>query len=391
MANQKSIHKAYREYLDLYYLGHRKFSEFVDDKRLTQTEKVVLNGWLNLKQNKNKEMLQSLESIKTIPDDYIASQVSFLKGCLYNNSGQFKKSVNYFKKSLQFLENYDAQFEKFNLGLSLIGVYFNLGQAQEMLESIKIITNFDPKTQKSKLYIEQSFFSYFLLTGEYENAEQYFNKLQMKIDLFSSIDKVVFYISSYELFINLSQFKKARETIKKLEEIRSFQNSSNLIYMKMMIDHFELNKPLYVYQKDFIKDDFLFHQISVIKSLEEEEISEAKKHWQFLMDVMPWCYQENFEYHGRKSIFKLCLDKYFSQKMSSTTVNLNQEFSTKEEHLVFLIQNGIHNKEELYKHIWGEAHQSKEDLAKLKKLVSRVRAKLGIELKFQKNCYKIAA
>jgi hypothetical protein len=160
--------------------------------------------------------------------------------------------------------------------------------------------------------------------------------------------------------------------------------------MKGLLDFILDGSEIYLYERDFKGIQYLWWQISVIKSLQAKEITVAKEHWRELQKVMPHVYGEDFNYLGGVCLFKIALSKVNVHK-TSLVVNL-PKFETKEELLMFILEeypSGI-LKDDLYKMIYGKEVQDKDDYGKLKTLIKRIRKKMFSDIKSRKGSYYIS-
>lgn len=69
------------------------------DKRLSMSEKQILNGFLLMRDNKNAEALELAEDISSQSDEFVECLRFFLLGATLNNLGHYEKSLINFQKS----------------------------------------------------------------------------------------------------------------------------------------------------------------------------------------------------------------------------------------------------------------------------------------------------
>ena len=158
--------------------------------------------------------------------------------------------------------------------------------------------------------------------------------------------------------------------------------------MKILLQYFDKEATLYVYERDFIDTPELFEQISVIKAISEDDISKAKLHWNILNIFNPSSYGENFQFKGPKGLFSITLQK----ALSKTSLNKNLVSivgKTKEEKIIELLKRnqGPLSKETIYEFIYGAKPGLKSDYIKLSTLISTARKKFKVEIQTRKGCY----
>ena len=150
------------------------------------------------------------------------------------------------------------------------------------------------------------------------------------------------------------------------------------------------DRPLYFYPQQFKVNHSLFYQLKVVQSLQKMDVAAAEVYWSKLRRLDPQTYLEQFKLKDETSLLNLALKKYHAHlTFSHSSMQLDAEESTKEKLLYNLLTQSGHpvSKEVIHQLLWNKPMQDKEDMLKLKKLVSRVRTFYHLDIKFKNGCY----
>jgi hypothetical protein len=128
--------------------------------------------------------------------------------------------------------------------------------------------------------------------------------------------------------------------------------------------------------------------------LAQVDINSAKDIWEKLVSTSPEIYSFDYSVKDKTSLLSYALEKYRPYLAFETyRKNIESESAqgNKEKVLYDLLTSSQFplSKEFIHKIIWGNEISEKQDMTKLKKLVSRVRKTYQIEIRFQNNCYSI--
>jgi len=388
----KSIHaKTFIEALQSYQTGPKKMAKYFKDRRLTMAEKKILECWMLLGDNQFIKILANLESLSAQYDPLVEAQKYLILGITLNNKSECKQAIPLIKKSYEVIRDYPIQRHHFiainNLFIACLnfkdeaGMKFCLDEMKEMI--------LDTDRQKVCYYFAE--FNYHAFKGDLKKAWQFLVKAGHYKKEITDVLAIGFHVNQYVYFVKTGEFEKCFDVLEQMKKQRKFYHSENYNYMKMMLEHLVKNEPLYVYATDFQDHPTLYYQLRVIKFLEEDDQEGALKSWKELHRIAPHIYQDDFNYHGDVSIFSLCLNKH--QKQTTTKIHLENLPAGKEERLQYILQQSSApiKKETLYEYIWGKPMESKDDVMKLKKLVSRLRESSKADIQYRKGCYQLIA
>ena len=157
------------------------------------------------------------------------------------------------------------------------------------------------------------------------------------------------------------------------------------------MDHYSENKPLYVYENDYIEFPRIHLEVMTLKHLEEKDESKALIFWNKLHTTNPEIYGEKFVYHGDKCLFSMCLTRALAHETPMPILAGGE--LTKEE-LIFNILSQSKapvQKEKMFELVYGIKPKDKVDMARLSNLISKLKRKKDIKIINRKNCYILAS
>lgn len=381
----KTFFTALREFHD----HPQKVRKYFKDNRITQSEKKILEGWYLLRDGKSEQIVELFEKIPAQTDELVESQRNLVLGLALNNLSRFTEAAQKVESAARTLKNHDlpyylyiAQSNLFNINLNLK----NMAGMRKSLHELRAITAQNKRQEVIYLLLRMKYFSF---CGKYHFANRQIALIEQKKNLMNESIVINFMTSKFMHEVRCQDLNKANRTLNEMKKFRKFHFNANFKFMRMMLDHLMAGKPLYVYQHDFDHSPMLFHQIKVIQLLEEANPAEAETHWNKLQEIQPGIYGRAFQYDGDPCLFSLCLKRH-DKKISMPHFQMPLDMP-KEKWLYTLLQEIDHpiRKEDLLKLIWGKNESDKDDLNKLKVLISRTRDKYGIEISYKKGCYQL--
>lgn len=375
--------------LEIICKDHKKAKSYLNDKRLTVSEKKVIESFFLIKKGDNQQAINFLKEIKS-NDPVVDSQINLFLGIAYNNSGQFNFAEDKLKCAYAYLEDTSYSQLKFICLNSLFLLYFN----QQSLSLMKVTLDEMKKNicnDESQLSYYRAQFNYYSRSGDIKKASSVLAKINESKNQMSEPQSISFLIDRFMFMIKLDQFDQAQLILEELKFKRSFNSTANFNFMKILLNNLVNDQPIYLNKSDYEESEFLYQQLLVVKSLEESNFSEAQKSWEWLMQHGPHIYLSDFNYKGDKCLFSLCLDK-FKSRLSQVKIenHFKPNFSLEDKLIALLDNTSIPlSKDYIYKALWGREAQEKGDYNKLSQLISAVKIKNHLEIKFKKGCYQL--
>jgi hypothetical protein len=202
--------------------------------------------------------------------------------------------------------------------------------------------------------------------------------------------KLGHFYDKFNYFISTQELDECIRCLADMKKCRSFNSSDNYNYIKALLELLVYDRPLYFYPQQFKLNHSLFYQLKVVQSLQKIDLKSAEIYWSKLRHLDPITYLDHFRLNDESSLLNLALMKY-QQHLNANHHQLPEraEEMTKEKLLYGLLTQTGHpiSREIIHQLIWNRPLIDKDDMLKLKKLVSRVRSLYHIEIKFKNGCY----
>lgn len=385
MIKAKTFFAALKEFYD----DPHRVQKYFKDRRITQNEKKILECWYLIRDGKGDQIVQVLGKMPAQADELVESQRNLILGIAYNNQGYFLQAVDHLKIAESILRKHDLPYYHFVAQSNLFNTYLNLKNRGEMKKALHGMRDIGPQNQRQELIFLIYQMTYFSFCGRYHFAHRQIEAISPKVPQAGENVSIFFVTHWFSHEIRCHNFQRANHVLNEMKKFRKFHFNANFKFMRMMLDHLMADKPLYVYQHDFDNSPMNFHQLKVIQCLEEANPSDAEKHWGELQKIQPGVYGKPFEYHGDPTLFSHCLKR--NEKKISKVQLQNAPDMPKEQWLLTILRELDRpvRKEELFRLIWGRADETKDDLNKLKVLISRTREKYQAEIAYKKGCYQL--
>jgi hypothetical protein len=380
--------KTFLQALNLFPEELKRAKHYLDDKRLSQSEKTILAAWFLLRDGKNIEVIESIQKLM-INDEIVELEKNLLLGIAYNNKAEFKQAKFFLEESIDKIAQFPLKRQTFLAYYNLFIVHYNLMDVGSMQLVFKELIRHKSGSKSDTRAILFCELCLQISTNNHSRVEKLFLDLD-KLESETSESQVYSYqIIKFNYYIQNEQFEACVAALEKLKQFRKFQISANFKFMKTLLNFLTEDKTIYLYEQDFMTVPVLLWQVQVLKHLEASEVLEAKAAWARLSEIDPVHFKPEFNYQGAKNLFSLCLQKLRPSENKSVHI----QGRTKEEKLLNILQNSLHpvRKEELYSLIWGEEVQNKDDYNKLKTMVMKIRQTTGIDIQSKKGCYLIVA
>lgn len=371
--------------MNLFDLTLKQKQAFLTDKRLTLVEKEIVKATISLKDCLYTEIIQKLSTLQG-QNELVESQRRLILGMAYSASGDCQKAKTELENSYSVFARFHLKSYEFYSLLQLFFVHYNLKSEKKLAWVLDQMKDLEIDNEKNVISYLRCQFNYFNFIGNASKARLVLAKLEAKIPEMHSSQIIPHLIDRFVYELKIDDFNGCEKTLDEMKDFRRFNYSANYKFMKTMFNHFRHKKPIYLYDKDFSDCPLLLYQLKTIKALESGDKTQAQLYWKSLSEMNSEVYQENFEYKGDKCLFSLCLDLYMKPKQINFQFEDSMSLEDKLIHIL-KVANGPVKKEELYELLWQTPMESKDDLAKLSMMVSRVKKKSGLVIQSRKGCY----
>ena len=274
--------KTFYKTLVSFNLDPNKIKTILKDKRLTATEKLILEAHMELRNNQNNKAIALLEKIPPSDLLFVESQRLLILGCASNNLSYFKKAEDYLLQSAKILKEMKINDFLFSAYSSLFWIYANLNEVSKMKNMLDELVAMPQDIEVHKIRLLSCQFCYYQMAGEDKQAHKILNKLEAVKSSIVEKDIIAYLIDKFMFYVHIENFDKCYETLADMKNYRKFHLSENYNYMKKLLDHLTKDVPLYAYIEEFEAAPLLFHQIKVIQALEERRPDIAHYHWDWL-------------------------------------------------------------------------------------------------------------
>lgn len=390
-----TVVKTFIEALGCVNLNPQRLKIYLKDKRLTRSEKTILQCWLWLRDNKFDEVKSSLENLDTKNNTIIQSQRDFLLGTTYNNQGESHRAICLLQNAIHLLNEFSLRHQQFVARINLFTAFYNFKDLKGMQSTLNELKKFQPSNESEQINLLSCWYSYYSFQKQFEKAEASLEELSILKKFMSDHQKVNFYLDQFDYFLNVEEYQKAESVLDDLKICRKYYTKANYKFMKSLLDHLLYHKPIYAYDREFHQGTQLYYQLKVIKAFEENCLEDASKNWKKLMLLNPSIYGSDFSYNGNKCLFSLCLKQYQEKNifkndlLSSSSAHSIVLPEIKEEALIILLKESVNplKRDELYEKLWGKPVHEKKDLKRLTQMVSMLRKTKKLKISVRKGCY----
>lgn len=380
--------KAFNLALQEINLQPEKVKKWLNDKRMTLLEKKIIEGHLLIRNNSNTEVVQAFSNVTDSHIEFVNAHKHLLLGIASNNLSHFENAKRHLEKAAALFLTLDPGHYLFSSHFYLFMLYSNLNDLPRMKQALDGMNSVKEKSRILKIRLMRCQFIYADESNDVNGAREWIKSISVIQEEMTEADLIAHLVSEFMFYAKLKEYDQAREILNQMKSHRKYHLTENFNFSRKLLDHLTLNAPIYAYDKDFKDVPILLHQLKVIQAMEANDPQEAKKYWGLLQKNYPQIYLDNFEYSGQKCLFSHCLEKHKAIKNPTRSIVDTQEGSKPETFLALLraseapLSSGY-----VYEVLWGAPPEQKEDLKRLTRLVSRVRAKYGVEIQSRKGNY----
>ncbi len=358
------------------------------DKRLSQTEKKIILGHLWIRDNHNDKVVDELSDLPENEEAFIRAHSFLLLGIAHLNLSNIQLSLNFLIKAENIFNALELNYYHFITVFNLFMLSSNASDIKKMqshLLKLRIIPTDGSVILTNRL--KRCEFIFADEAGEFEKAAKLLEELNAIKNQMPENDIISHLVSEFMFYVKFKNLERAKKTLIEMKKYRKFHLNENFNLMKKMLDNLTLNAPIYDSQDLLVKVPLLHYQLQVIKALEASDDVKAVENWNQLKKISPSLHGDPFDYKGTVCLFSLGLDKYRSNFNKSQQIEISE--GSKIQKLISLLKSakGSVPKPLIYELLWGECPESKDDLKRLTRLVSKVRSNYGIEIKTRKGCY----
>lgn len=388
--NHKTFIKAY----NLLSKDHRKFKSYYSDKRLTNSEKLLLKALYGLK----KGDADCLENIKTIRglNPFLQGYKYVIQAAYYNNSMKLMKAIACAKKAISALESIQDQDFIFNPMSQIVIAYGNLKDSKEMGEYLEKLDKLPKDTDyKSGLYLQCKGF-YELINGGPEKTVDSIGECIANYKNAVSDRLSFIYVVLFMAYVQLDKPDECFAVLQEYKKAGGFKVKANYKYMVTMLNYIYNGSPIYCYKRDFINVLTLYYELEVIKHIAKEDYEQAMVAWTFLNERNPKVYKADFKFKGPVCLFSRALDSLpiempgrGNEQIDLSDLNNYKSYQAKLEYILKQSKTPL-EADHLVALLWGELADY-DAIVRLRTQVSRLRSKKKLDIQFKNGAYYLAS
>lgn len=385
--------KTFISILNLYNNDFRKFKRKLSDKRLSQTERKILQGWIDFRDGEFSKIVAEISPLTT-DSEMIRSEKELLLSIAENNRGNPQKAVDGLLKVVNVLKKFNLPRQLFLAYSNLFVAYLNLKDRDGMEKALEFLDGIRNPPIVQKIQILRCKCKYYMFVGNLDQATRYVKELEMRVGEMSEAQRTGLLLDQFVFYLRQDDFEQCEAILQKIKERRKFKLTANYQFMFKLLKFVAHGGSIYLYPKDYKEIPMLFHQVNVLLSLERGDLSAAQEHWKYLRKQSPAIYGKNLVYSGDKCLFSMALARLrqipATITQSEKNISANQPEGNKEIQIIRLLESfdGVPvSKEEIYLQVYGSPALTKDELSKLTSAVYRIKSKLGLDIVSKKGCY----
>lgn len=365
-------HAFFLETFGLIHTDKRKFLYRLNHPQLSIPEQRLLKAFREFNRN---DKSKSLGYLRTSPlaSPFLEGVRLYLIGLVYNQHGHYRYAVENLEKSIKVLIESDDQRFILNPLCLLIVVHSNRREVQKMERWIRELRKIKPLSPLGQIQTQHCELLFAFMVGEDDHAEKILSQIVKTNDPVYRAFEPHLVLIHLQLYARQKRYEECAKLLKHYNTIAETAIvKANYSYIKTLLEHLHLGKPLYIYASKYKDFPELHQQLEVIKCLSTGNLEEAKKFWNSLRKHNPDLYHEDFKYPSDRSLFGQALEKYqrFSNQTYWDQAKIDQ-IPSKLDRLDFILSSAVAplSPDVLIQLIWHEERDEKTH-ARLRKLIS---------------------
>lgn len=383
------IQKTFLASLNEISSSKRLLEKYLTDKRLTRSEKQIIQCWILLRKSNFKKVIEIASKLPG-ESDILNSQKYLLLGISNNNSGQPDLAKENLLKSMSLLKQYTIDKLVFICASNLFIAGFN-GQDKQMMEdSLKTMKGLTDIDVKEYIIKDLCIFNYSFFCGEVDTAENYIKILDFAIKDMNASVQVNYLTSKFMFYVSVDKFNMCYKTLSDLKTKRAFRSNANTVFMKAMLDYITKGESIYAYHTDFKECELLYFQLKTIQAIVKGNDDQKLEFWDKLKQLNSKVYLYKDEYNGPKCLFSIALQKSLSEQVKHNT-SLPVSSSNRLDLLNDILTNASVplSKKHLFNLLWGRSPEGSKDNRAFKYLLTKYRNHYNNELVYENGGYQI--
>lgn len=381
--------KTFMQAMDWFNLTPDEKERFLSDKRLSQAEKKILSASFLLRKGEYLQIIQDISNLKT-PNSLVEAMKHFVLGVTFNAQSNHTGGIYHLNLARDIFHQQQLIHWEFQCLVQCFYCYLNLKKSQELALVLDDLLSMNDLRSRDLFSLYRCRFNYFVYIGEFSKAKFEQSRIEKIKNEMHPSQYINYLVDKFIFHLKTDRFDYCENDLKEMQKFRDYRLTESFYFMQSLFEHFKNRKPIYLYDEMFKDKPLLFHQLKVIQGLESGDNELAKDSWNKLNGLNSHVYKNFLDYQGDKCLFSLCLNLYKNEERDISEY-MKLDLNPNEKKLIMFLSKVSRpiSKEELFEIIWGEKIKEKSDLSRLLTLVSRLKAKTGIEIKSSKGSYSL--
>lgn len=388
----RSDYTAYSKYLDYHFSDQPAlFLKFRQDSELDQTQKVLLNARLQIRDKQWDECFSKLESLKT--------EIPFLKAERYLQMANIELLRSRYESSIQFGSLAVRFFTECNDSIGLFRANFNMMAAFHRAGLLTLARFYLIQSEKfaieekEQLIVARAKSSFYSGECDFDTAIATIESIFKKKNDHNKLEFEFFVVNSADIYFRAGKFERARELIESILGSKVLLVRGRVLFLyhtfKLVLENKDLpRKPQAVEQ---IPEFSL--KWDILAAIKAGEADLAKELWEKLIQMFPTKYTKEFKALEKSeelcSFMKAVASLLVSKPECS--INLNEIRGKKAKMLIEVLMNASTpvRKELLIEQIWQTSYRPELD-ARFYKLIERVKGMIHFPIRNDSSAYYLA-
>lgn len=362
------------------------------DKRLSHSEKMIVQGFLLMRDNKNSEALAMVEEISIQSDNFVEGMRQYLLAGVLNNLGHYQKALKHFKICHEIFPKNQVIHLEFVILYNIYNVHFNLHHYTVAHETIKTMRRLKGLNEEDSLRLLRASFWCTCMMEKAKEATIYFQALKKMTAQFINHDFVSLQRSFFYYGLVFQKYEICYDALNEMRTQKKHAQSQNYNYMKLLLDHLIEDKPIYLVESEYKNHQQLLWELKAIRALDNHKKEEFILAWKYLHSQNPETFLKNETYKGLKSLFSECLKRHQDKLQRPEMKQIKDQAMPVLEALELKLKEakGI-TREDLFYFLYGRQAETKDELNRISKYINRLKNEKDLNIHSKRGLYSLAA
>jgi len=380
----------FKETFRLYNQNKKLFAYRLKSNKLSIVDKNLLKAYVLYRRKKFDKCIDLLRSTSTVSPFQKGFKL-YLKALLQSHQTKFRLANNNAFKSMVIFEKINDDFITSALILLCI-ININKKDTKKLALYIRKLELYSIPSEYIQISTFQVKAMHAFLTGNLNKANDEVNQALFLMND-TSPHTAEFLLLKLNISIVKKDYKNSYKIFNQYKKNSSFKTNPNNLFIHAFLDYIVYAKPIYLYQKDFLKYPELWSQVLTIKALSVGNHEDALKSWSNLSIHNPSLYQDDFNYNSVPCLFSIALKMNKVEKLrniKSLNIEVIEKISSITQKCFFILKelNIPISKYDLIMLIWGTEYSDSMN-ARLRNTIKNCKRKYDCEIVSYQETYQL--